>query len=340
MGMLYLISGNEEFSVKERATELMCQLYGDIPEDNPELEVIRGDEDSEKFTLVLDRFLATLETPPFLSPKKTVWLKHFNKFDEALAEPSGKKQKSRIDLLSDFLKNGFPDDLTIVIDGAGLDRRKAFYKLCEKVCAATGGKLEWFEKVDPKAKGYEAMLHKRIREAVSNYNKRIDENGAAFLAETVGADAARLKNELEKLVSYVDEAPVITLEDCLQICSRNTETLSWEFSSALASKNAAKAISLIPGICETMEQERGSGARPEMAIVGAANSEFQRLLSAKCESERFRIPKNANADFFYSLFESQKGSGGRNSFFSMHPFRAYNMGKRDAFFRQGDFRSI
>ncbi len=323
MGMLYLISGNEEFSVKERATELMCQLYGDIPEDNPELEVIRGDEDSEKFTLVLDRFLATLETPPFLSPKKTVWLKHFSKFDEALAEPSGKKQKSRIDLLSDFLKNGFPDDLTIVIDGAGLDRRKAFYKLCEKVCAATGGKLEWFEKVDPKAKGYEAMLHKRIREAVSNYNKRIDENGAAFLAETVGADAARLKNELEKLVSYVDEAPVITLEDCLQICSRNTETLSWEFSSALASKNAAKAISLIPGICETMEQERGSGARPEMAIVGAANSEFQRLLSAKCESERFHIPGNANSNFFYSLFESQKGAGGRNSFFSMHPFRAY-----------------
>ena len=123
----------------------------------------------------------------------------------------------------------------------------------------------------------------------------------------------------------MDEAPVITLEDCLQICSRNTETLSWEFSSALASKNAAKAISLIPGICETMEQERGSGARPEMAIVGAANSEFQRLLSAKCESERFRIPKNANADFFYSLFESQKGSGGRNSFFSMHPFRAYKI---------------
>ena len=92
MGMLYLISGNEEFSVKERATELMCQLYGDIPEDNPELEVIRGDEDSEKFTLVLDRFLATLETPPFLSPKKTVWLKHFNKFDEALAEQKAEKQ--------------------------------------------------------------------------------------------------------------------------------------------------------------------------------------------------------------------------------------------------------
>lgn len=341
MGMLYLISGNEEFSVKERATELMCQLYGDIPEDNPELEVIRGDEDSEKFTLVLDRFLATLETPPFLSPKKTVWLKHFNKFDEALAEPSGKKQKSRIDLLSDFLKNGFPDDLTIVIDGAGLDRRKAFYKLCEKVCAATGGKLEWFEKVDPKAKGYEAMLHKRIREAVSNYNKRIDENGAAFLAETVGADAARLKNELEKLVSYVDEAPVITLEDCLQICSRNTETLSWEFSSALASKNAAKAISLIPGICETMEQERGSGARRKWQSSEPANSEFQRLLSAKCESERFRHSEKCERRLFLLPVRVAERFRRAEQFFFHAPVpRLQNMGKRDAFFRQGNIRSI
>ena len=230
MGSLYLISGNEEFSVKEHATELVCRLYGEIPEDNPELEVIRGDDDTEKFTAVLDRFLDTIQTPPFLFPKKSVWLKHFNKFEDAFAEPSTKKQKSRMDLLSDFLKNGFPEDLTLIIDGPGLDRRKAFYKLCEKVCAAAGGKIEWFDKVDPKAKGYEAMLHKRIREAVSHYGKRIDENGAAFLAETVGADAARLKNELDKLVSYVDEAPVITLDDCLQICSRNTETLSWESS--------------------------------------------------------------------------------------------------------------
>ena len=56
MGALYLISGNEEFSVKERAMELVCRLYGEIPEDNPELEIIRGDDDTEKFTAVLDAY--------------------------------------------------------------------------------------------------------------------------------------------------------------------------------------------------------------------------------------------------------------------------------------------
>ena len=118
---------------------------------------------------------------------------------------------------------------------------------------------------------------------------------------------------------------MITLEDCLQICSRSTETVAWEFASALAAKNAAKAIALIPGIIETMEQERGASSRPEIAIVGSANGEFQRLLAAKCESERFKIPRNANADYFYSLFESRKGSGTKNSFFSLHPFRAYKI---------------
>ena len=45
MGKLFLISGNEEFSVKERAGTFIHELFGDAPEDNTELEIIRGDDD-------------------------------------------------------------------------------------------------------------------------------------------------------------------------------------------------------------------------------------------------------------------------------------------------------
>ena len=325
MGRLFLISGNEDFTVKERAYELIVSLCGENPEENTALEIIRGDDDTEKFGPVLERFLAALETPPFLSPEKYVWLKHFNKFDDAFAEPSSKKKKSRIDLIGDFLKDGLPKELTVVIDGTGLDRRKAFYKLCEKLARESGGALEWHEKADPKAKGYAQMLHRKIREMISQYDKRIDEQGAAFLAETIGGDAARLKNEIEKLVAYTGENRQATLEDCLAVCSRNTETLSWEFSSALAAKDAPKALSLIPGILETLEQERGSsGGRGELALISAAHSEFRNLLSAKCEAERYSIPPRANADYFYNLFESRKGEE-NSSFFSLHPFRAFKL---------------
>ena len=333
MGKLFLISGNEDFTVKERAYELIVSLCGENPEEKTALEIIRGDDDTEKFGPVLERFLAALETPPFLSPEKFVWLKHFTKFDDAFAETSTKKKKSRIDQISDFLKDGLPKELTVVIDGTGLDRRKAFYKLCEKIAKDSGGALEWHEKADPKGKGYAQQLHRKIREMMSQYDKRIDEQGAAFLAETIGGDAARLKNEIVKLVSYLGDSNQASLEDCLTICSRSTETLSWEFSSALAAKNAAKALSLIPGILETLEQERGaSGGRGELALISAANSEFKNLLSAKCEAERYSIPARANADYFYKLFDSRKGAENNSSFFSLHPFRAFKLWENSALF--------
>lgn len=322
MGKLFLISGNEDFTIKERAYELIVSLCGENPEENTGLEIIRGDDDSEKFGPVLERFLAALETPPFLSPEKYVWLKHFNKFDDAQSEASTKKKKSRIDQISDFLREGLPKELNVIIDGTGFDRRKAFYKLCDKLAKDSGGISEWHEKADPKEKGYLQQLHRKVREMISQYDKRIDEQGASFLAETIGGDVARLKNEIEKLVSYAGAGTQITLEDCLAVCSRSTETLAWEFSSALASKNAPKALSMIPSILETLEQESGGG-RGELVLIAVTNSEFKNLLLAKCESERYSIPSRANAEYFNNLFDSCRGAENNSSFFFQHWFRAF-----------------
>ncbi|MBR2906099.1 MAG: hypothetical protein IKC08_09395 [Lentisphaeria bacterium] len=327
MGKLYFFTGTEEFSVKERAGDFIRELFGDMPEEDDSLEIIQGDNADEKYSAVLDKFITSIETPPFLTPSKTVWLKHFNKFDDALDEPSNKKKKSRIDTISDFLKDGFYDDMTIIIDGVGLDRRKAFFKLCEKVCASSGGKMEWFDKIDAKDKSAAMLLYKKIKEMADSFGKRIDEGAVSFLTETVGSDIPRLKNEIGKLASYAGENnSVITLADCREICSRSQETLSWEFSSALAERNAAEAISLIPGIIETLEQEKSSSSSSaEIAILYAANSEFQRLLAAKCESIRFSIPSHANYNYFKDLCETQKRNDPGNPLFSMHPFRAFKV---------------
>ena len=152
----------------------------------------------------------------------------------------------------------------------------------------------------------------------------MEESAADFLTETVGADIPRLKNEIDKLISYTGDSKRITLADCREICSRSQETLSWEFSSALAEKNASYAISLIPGLVESLEQEKGSGSSAELAIVGATNNEFQRLLAAKCAGEQYNIPPNANYSYFQSLFESRKrDDSSPSAFFQLHPFRAF-----------------
>ncbi len=328
MGAFYLISGNEEFSVKECANNLVCELCGEVPEDDAGLEIIRGDTENEKFTVAFDSLLNSLATPSFLCERKVVWLKHFTKFEDAFAESSTKKKKSRMDCLSDFLKDGLPEDVTLIIDGPGLDRRKAFFKLCEKVCDSSGGKVFWFEKTDPKAKGFEVQLIRKIKEQVFQAELRIDDAAASFLIDTIGADSPRLKNEIDKLICYKgEERGEITLADCYEICSRSSETLAWEFSGALAQRDASKALSLIPGIIESMEQEKGgsSSSRPEMAIVSAAHAEFQRILAVKCVGQEYGLPVRATAEHFYRLTDEQKDQPGRNPILAMHPYRLFKI---------------
>lgn len=324
MGAFYLISGNEDYAVKERANEMMRALCGDPPDDNPSLEIIRGDSDNEKAPQVLDKLLLSLDSPAFFSSEKIVWLKHFLKFDEAFSEPSTKKKPSRIDRLTAFLQEGIPADITLVIDGPGLDRRKAFYKIASAACGSSGGKLEWFEKADPKTRNFKQMLARRIQSIVMDRGKRIEDAAAVFLADTIGADEARLGTEIEKLLTYAGNNPVVTFADCREVCSRATETLAWEFSSALVERNVRKALELIPNIMEHLEQDRGA-SKPEIVLIYSVMSEFRNLATVKCEGVKLGIPEDASSDYFYRMNERYKQSPPpvKSPLFSLHPFRAY-----------------
>ena len=324
MGAFYLISGNEDYAVKERANEMMRALCGDPPDDNPSLEIIRGDSDNEKAPQVLDKLLLSLDSPAFFSSEKIVWLKHFLKFDEAFSEPSTKKKPSRLDRLAAFLQEGIPADITLGIDGPGLDRRKSFYKVAAAACESSGGKLEWFEKADPKQKGFAKLLIRRIQTIVMDRGKRIEDAAASFLAETIGADEARLGTEIEKLLTYAGDKPVVTFADCREVCSRATETLAWEFSSALVERNSRKALELIPSIMEHLEQDKGA-SKPEIVLIYSVMSEFRNLATVKCEGIKLGIPEDASSDYFYRMNERYKQSPTpvKSPLFSMHPFRAY-----------------
>lgn len=343
MGKLFLISGNDEFCVKEKSGELLREICGDPPEENPDLEIVRGDDEADKPYEPLDRFVAAISTPPFLSPTKIVWLKHYAHFqsgkEKSKADPA---KDARLEAIADFVKAGFPDDLTLIIDGPGLDRRKTFTKVCEKAAQISGGALHWLDKADARRgdKTYAANLQRRVREMAADAGKRIAPDAAAFIAETIGSDSGRLRSEMDKLCAYAGDAKSIALSDCIEICSRTSETVSWEFSSALAERNLSKAMSLIPSLLEHLEQERGGSGRVEMAVVGAVASEFEKLLSVKRAASRVGIPKSANADYFYNLFASRKDDEDKaGGFFSLHPFRAYKMWENSSRFKDADLAS-
>ena len=105
-GKLHIFSGNDDFSIKENVNRFIRSLCGESPEDDPSLEIIRGDSDTERFDQILDSLINAVTTPPFLTPEKIVWLRHFNKFDEAFAEPTSRKRRNRLDYIADLFKEG------------------------------------------------------------------------------------------------------------------------------------------------------------------------------------------------------------------------------------------
>ena len=120
MGNVYIISGSDDFSRKKRARELALQLGGNDPDD-PGMEIISSDSDTVKLEELAVPFVESVQTPPFLSPRKLVWLKNFPDMELLSKAGSG-------EMLLNTLCAPLPDEVDIIIDGPGLDLRKSYAK--------------------------------------------------------------------------------------------------------------------------------------------------------------------------------------------------------------------
>ncbi len=340
MGALFFISGNDDYLIKEHALKQIIVLCGEPPEANPALEIIRGDNDSESPSSVIIRLMDSISTYSLFSSKKIIWVKHFNRLEEALDEPSTKSKPSPVDRLANFLKDGIPDDTTIVWDTVGMDRRKSFFKVIQQVCNASGGSVEWLEKVDAKSKKYDKALPASIKSLFMEQHVSINDEVANYLAMITGGDTALLYSEIQKIITYCYGEKYISIEDCKQIATHDFESVSWNFTSALTECNRNKALELIPHLLETMEQ--GNSGSPYIPILASIMFEFKNLAAVKCEGMRLQIPQHCSSDYFYRLNDSLKNSEEKQSslFASMHPFRAYNIWKNASNFSEYELTGI
>ncbi len=315
MGSLFLITGNDDFAVKSKAKDIAVQLCGENPEENPELEIIRGDSDDMKPEAILTDFFNSLNTPPFLCSSKKIWLKNFQHFEKILAVAGKKDSKSRIDDITEYLKVGIPADTDIIIDGPGIDKRKAFYKAC-----SSQGEIFIYEKADISSKDYARNQFIRIKDICNEAGKNIDQRAVNYLADTIGSDTGRLRSELEKLFCYVANNDMITLEDCKNICSRTPEAMSWDFANALVSRNIPQAMDIINTLMVQLKGERGSGNH-ELSVLYQAVTTFQEMVKTKCAAAELGIKGRCGKSFFYD--QGLKSQYPDNFLTQIHPYRAY-----------------
>ena len=309
MGKLYVITGDDEFAVKERSRALAVELGGEALEDNPAVEIIPGDSDTRKPDEIAGRFLEALRTPPFLCASKLVWLRHFLNFDVFNAKDPAPVYVE----LQSLLAAPLSDEVTVLMDGFNLDMRKSFGK------ALKAAKAE-METLNPPKTGDRRYAEDRrmsIRALCQELGKGIDGDAAAYLAETLAGDSGLLRNELEKLACYVGDArQSITLDDCRAVCSRTPETVSWEFTGAIVARNVPGALRLLDVLLAQGE--------PEMRLMAALSGEFQKQIQTRLAMQQLKLTR-VNPRTFDSLPPDLKEKFPDNPLLKLHPFRAFKI---------------
>jgi len=315
MANLFLISGTDQFLIRQKATALLERLAGSVPEENPNLEIIHGDSQDLKPPELIRSVVVSINTPAFFGDSKIIWLKRLD-FSAASKTKGGKEA---IDELLKTLKGGLPDDITLVLDGIGLDRRSALYKTCQKA-----GEVHFFVKTDVQERKWAENIRVIVHNTCSEMGLTIAPDAAAFLAETSGTDTGRAVSEVHKLAAFIHPRTAITLEDCRAICSITPETAGWTFAEALVNKNLSGALDAL----NTLFNNKSYGVQVLYTVI----NRFQDMINIKTAAEKLGIPPNISVDGLKSrlmnVHPRQKEDLKGHMILKAHPFRVWNLYKQ------------
>ncbi len=129
------------------------------------------------------------------------------------------------------LLSSIPDEITVIMVEAQLDKRTSFYKSLQKQAS-----LEVFAELD------ERTATAWVQDYVTQEGGSIDSSTARYLVESVGLDQMRLKKELEKLVVY---EPVVTTEVIDALVEKTPQQLVFQLLEHAFTGRLQQALTLL-----------------------------------------------------------------------------------------------
>jgi DNA polymerase III delta subunit len=216
------------------------------------------------------------------------------------------------EMILKLLSAPLPDEVDIIIDGPGLDMRKAYAKALKNA----GIQIETFNSIQSGDKNYAENRRQTLENLLAPTGKKLEPQAMQYLLETVGGNSANLANEVEKLLLFTQDAPLITLADCEAITSRTPEAVGWEFTSAVTEGQASRALKLLD-LLYTKDSD-------VIGLLASLSNEYQRY-SKLLPAMRELGVTHATPRSFDNLPADVKSRFPDNPLLKCHPFRAYKM---------------
>jgi DNA polymerase-3 subunit delta len=233
-----LIHGTDEYLVSSNARQAVNTL---CPESEQTLgmETVNGDVKTiDEAVSALKTCIGALRTVGLFGGQKTVWFRDVSIFKDAVVSKN-EAVKELLGKLADDIKKGLPDGHHLIISAPGVDRRSAFYKVCEAAGAVEAHDLP---EQDYKRK---PVIRERAQELFTIAQCRIAPAALDLFLEKVGGDTRQLVMEAEKLMLYIGTRKEVTGEDVKAITSSSAEAITWDFTDALGERKLNEALRIL-----------------------------------------------------------------------------------------------
>lgn len=208
----------------------------------------------------------TSQTLPFLANRRLVTVENSGKFQtgSGSAEPTGYLER---------VLNELPESVCIAFFEENAAKNRKIYK----TIASQGAVVEC------RADTEQEVINWMAR-GLAKEGKKIRRSTLELLLRRVGTDYDRLRMELEKIISFSGERPVIEDEDVLCVSSETVESKVFEMTKAMCNKN--------PGLVLKKYYDMLRVREAPMRILGALRSELRTMLQVSDLQERGMYPRD------------------------------------------------
>lgn len=230
-GTLYYICGTEKMLVAHNTKKLIERVAGKEPSD------FNYHTFSNEFDV--NELAAALQVVPFVSEYNVVVVKDLD--FSAFSSADGEKI---IDLIS-----AVSGETVVILTFPTMLQEKEGAK--DKKLKALANKKGTVIELN-KLTGY--ALQKKLVSWASKRNIVLNPDAAALMVEYSGTDLNTLKNELEKLCSYVGEGGEITIRQVETLVTKNLESSIFDLSKAVINHDSTTAFKVLDRLIYQKEE--------------------------------------------------------------------------------------
>jgi DNA polymerase-3 subunit delta len=242
---IYVIVGKDGFLVNKECEAVLSSL---MEPDERDMAMYSVDADKAQITDVLDE----LRTLPFLAKKRVVVIREADKFVSSFREQ-----------LEKYLENPSKRGI-LVMTVASWPKTTRLAKKVDKV-----GKSIVIEDI----KRWK-LADFAIDYARNEHMKKLNKTAAQLIVDMAGDEAALVCGEVDKLATYVADAPEITAENVSKLCGNNREFDLFAVIDEMTKGKTAVAVEKLRNMFTTSKDA-------EYTVVGGLAFHFRRMFRAR-----------------------------------------------------------